>query len=245
MSTAIPHPTNRDEPLPNRGWNCEAIANRALRAASSERAYELHQAALEWSLIDPIIINDESDIKSANWREKGLKPFQHQVQNLITFCRRLPVALIADDVGLGKTISAGLILSELAARRRVNRTLILCPRVLTSQWVAELDEKFGLPAKEAIGAALDAELRRPSTKIVVTTYESARDRLERIERGFFDLCILDEAHKLRNLHGSNRPPVLATKVRDALERHPFRFVMMLTATPIQNRIWDLYSLAGC
>lgn len=105
MSTATPS-LFRDLPHPTiREWSCEAIADRGLRAASSQRAFELHQAALEWSLVDPIIINDESDIKSENWRDRGLKPFHHQVQNLITFCRRLPVALIADDVGLGKTIA--------------------------------------------------------------------------------------------------------------------------------------------
>lgn len=241
MSTAIPFPF-REPPPTFREWSCETIADRGLRAASSQRAFELHQAALEWSLVDPIIINDESDIKSENWRDRGLKPFHHQVQNLITFCRRLPVALIADDVGLGKTISAGLILSELIARRRVNRAFIICPSVLTSQWVAELDDKFGLQAKEARGAALDAELNRTSTKILVTTYEGARDRLEKLEPGMFDLCILDEAHKLRNLHGSQKPPKMAVKVREALERRPFKFVMMLTATPIQNKVWDLYSL---
>lgn len=58
----------------------------------------------------------------------------------------------------------------------------------------------------------------------------------------FDLCILDEAHKLRNLHSAQKPPKMAVKVREALERRPFKFVMMLTATPIQNKIWDLYSL---
>jgi len=235
MSTAL-----RDE-ASRRPWACEAIADRALRAATTRQAFELHQAALEWSLIDPIIINEESDIKSVNWRDRGLAPFHHQVQNLITFCRRLPVALIADDVGLGKTISAGLILSELLARRRVNRALILCPKVLTGQWVAELDDKFGLQAKDVTGGQLDAELGR-STQIVVTTYDSARNRLENIEPGMFDICILDEAHKLRNLYGTKKPPALATRVREALERRPFRFVLMLTATPIQNKIWDLYSL---
>ena len=222
-------------------WKCEEVRDRSLRAAASSREFELHMAALEWSLIDPIIINSEDDIKATNWRDLGLRPFTHQIQNLITFCRRLPVTLIADDVGLGKTISAGLILSELISRKRVNRTLVICPKVLTQQWVGELDQKFGITAKEATGADLDVELER-NTPVVVTTYHSASSRLERLSPGQFDLCILDEAHKLRNLHGAQNTPAMAENVRAALERRPFKYVVMLTATPIQNRVWDLYSL---
>lgn len=222
-------------------WKCEHIQDQVLRPAADLNTYRLHLAALDWSLVDPIVIHSKEDIKSSNWRERGLEPFTHQVQNLITFCRRLPVALIADDVGLGKTISAGLILSELITRRRVNRTLVLCPSVLVPQWVAELDMKFGIVAVGVTGNKLKEQFER-STPVVVTTYESARDRLKNIEPGMFDMCILDEAHKLRNLHGVNAPPKMALNVRDALERRPFRYVLMLTATPIQNKIWDLYSL---
>ena len=233
---------NSPRALPdNSGWKCEEVHDRRLQPAASRAHYDLHLAALEWSLIEPIIINTEEDIKATNWKERGLKPFVHQIQNLMTFCARLPVAVIADDVGLGKTISAGLILSELIVRRRVNRALVICPKVLGMQWVAELDEKFGLVAKFSSGAELDRELQSV-TPIDVTTWESARPRLERIEAGQFDMCIFDEAHKVRNLHGSGKPPALALKVKEALQRQPFRFVLMLTATPLQGRIWDLYSL---
>ena len=222
-------------------WYCEEIKDRTLRPAPDRNLFELHLSALDLSLVEPIIINDQADIKASNWRDRELKPFIHQVQNLVTFCRRLPVSLIADDVGLGKTISAGLILSELISRRRVSRVLIICPKVLTTQWVSELDEKFGLVAKEVSGASLEKEING-STPIVVTTYHSASTRLAKIQEGTFDLCILDEAHKLRNLYGSQKPPKMAINVRQALERRPFKYVLMLTATPIQNKIWDLYSL---
>jgi len=222
-------------------WKCEDVIDATLRPAKCREDFELHMAALEWSLIDPIIINSEADIKATNWRDRGLKPFHHQIQNLITFCRRLPIALIADDVGLGKTISAGLILSELLSRKRVNRTLVIGPKVLMEQWVGELDQKFGITAKAALGKDLDAELRR-NTPVVVTTYHSASARLAGLEPGQFDFCIFDEAHKLRNLHGSQVPPKMAENVRASLLRRPFKYVVMLTATPIQNKIWDLYSL---
>lgn len=226
-------------------WKCEKVQESPLPPAGSEEEYLLHQAALEWCLADSIVIQTVEDIQSkAGWRDR-LDPFQHQVQNLFTFCRRLPVSLLADDVGLGKTISAGLILSELMARKRVTRALVLCPKILCPQWVEELAAKFGIAAVSAVGERLDEELVR-NVPVVVTTYDSAASRLADLKPAAFDMLILDEAHKLRNLHGSsNKSPKMATAVRDALQKRLFRFVVMLTATPIQNRIWDLYSLIDC
>src|SRR5262245_9879357 len=132
----------------------EKIHERPLRPARNEEEYSLHQAALEWGLADPIVIQSAEDIQSRpDWRDR-LEPYHHQVQNLFTFCRRLPVTLLADDVGLGKTISAGLILSELMARRRVSRALVLCPKILCPQWVEELDAKFGIRGRAAFGGDL-------------------------------------------------------------------------------------------
>ncbi|HLX59914.1 MAG TPA: SNF2-related protein [Planctomycetota bacterium] len=225
-------------------WAPSAIESPKLRPAASDGHFNLHLAAHEWSLAEPIIIGSAEDILSrATWKGK-VEPFQHQVQNLITFCRRLPVTLLADDVGLGKTISAGLILSELMARQRVKRALVICPKILMPQWVEELDQKFGIEAREAAGAYLDDEIRR-KTPVVVTTYQAARDRIGKISETAFDMLILDEAHKIRNLHGTDTPPKMATEIRRTLEKRTFKFVLMLTATPIQNRLWDLYSLVDC
>lgn len=216
-----------------------------LRPAPSAHHYQLHKAALEWSLADPIIINSREDIQSrANW-EGRVDPYHHQVQNLITFCRRLPVTLLADDVGLGKTISAGLILSELLVRKRIRRALVICPKILMPQWVEELESKFAIEARAATGQDLDAEVKR-RTPVVVTTYDSARTRIHSVPDNDFSMLILDEAHKLRNLYGgAGNPPVMASNIRSVLEKQAFKYVLMLTATPLQNRIWDLYSLVDC
>ena len=215
-----------------------------LRGARDRDEFDLHELALEWGLSEPIVIHDESDIKAkASWKDR-LEPFEHQVQNLITFCRRLPVSIIADDVGLGKTISAGLILSELIARRKVNRCLVVCTKLIAPQWIEELHNKFGIDGQWATGSAVRVLFRGDST-VVATSYDAARDYMSEARSAGFDMLILDEAHKLRNLHGTNNPPKMATVIRKTLEERIFKYVLMLTATPMQNRIWDLYSLIDC
>ena len=219
----------------------ESVRLPRIQPARSSSHFDIHIAALEWSLDAPITISSAADIQSKrNW-ENRFKPYAHQVRNLITFCRRAPVALFADDVGLGKTISAGLVLSELMERRKVNRALVVAPRILLPQWQEELDSKFDIRSETATGAQLGNALRG-KMPVVVTTYHSVRGHLDGIGATDFDMVILDEAHKLRNLHGTAKAPEFALSVREALEARVFKYVLMLTATPIQNRLWDLYSL---
>lgn len=203
--------------------------------------YAVYRAALEWDLSDPIVIDSADDLKSgARWQDR-VTPYHHQVTNLITFCRRLPVTLLADDVGLGKTISAGLIVSELIARGRLSKILIVCPKVLCPQWQEELTTKFGIESVVASGREL-VTADTDGAGAVITTYNSARLYLDDIPEDRFQMLVLDEAHKLRNLYGTDNPPQVAQKFQAALAARRFRFVLMLTATPIQNRLWDIYSL---
>jgi superfamily II DNA or RNA helicase len=212
-----------------------------LRRSVVHDEYKLYRAALQWDLTDPIVIESRKDLKSEKRWQNQLQPYHHQVTNLITFCRRLPVTLLADDVGLGKTISAGLIASELIARARVSKILIVCPKLLGPQWQDELKTKFDIPAEIATGKKLIAA-DPGDVGAVITTYASARLHLEKIPQDRFQMLVLDEAHKLRNLYGVDPPPQVALRFKKALEERRFRYVLMLTATPIQNRLWDLYSL---
>ena len=158
-----------------------ALTTKLLRRSHAPAEFDLYKAALEWSLVDPIIINSRADLKSqSRWKSQGLEPYHHQVTNLINFCRRLPVTLLADDVGLGKTISAGLVASELISRKRISRLFIVCPKLLGPQWKEELETKFDIPAEVVIGNKLvDAE---PPDDIgaIITTYHSARLYIGRI-----------------------------------------------------------------
>jgi SNF2 family DNA or RNA helicase len=105
------------------------LQTKTMRRAPDAEAYKLYRAAQEWDLTDPILIRDRNDLKSEpKWREH-IKPYHHQINNLVTFCRRLPVTLLADDVGLGKTISAGLVASELMSRNRLSKILVVCPKI--------------------------------------------------------------------------------------------------------------------
>ncbi|HKW17051.1 MAG TPA: SNF2-related protein [Terriglobales bacterium] len=215
---------------------------KTLRRAPDIAAYKLYRAAQEWDLIDPILIRDRKDLKSEpKWREH-IKPYHHQITNLVTFCRRLPVTLLADDVGLGKTISAGLIASELMSRNRISKILVVCPKLLIPQWKEELESKFGIPGIGATGNELLKAKVPEGGGAVITTYNSARMYLSFLSQAGFEMLILDEAHKLRNLHGTNQCPQVAQRFREALANRTFKYVLMLTATPIQNRLWDIYSL---
>jgi SNF2 family DNA or RNA helicase len=218
-----------------------AVQMDPLSSAKDDIEYHTHLAAVEWALDPSILIHSAEDILARTHWQELLEPYEHQVKNLITFCRRAPVALIADDVGLGKTISAGLILSELRIRGVVNRCLILAPKLLGPQWEEELREKFRIRGECAAGAALGAAARK-GADVVISTYHSARTRIKELSAADFDMLILDEAHHMRNLHGTAKPPKMAVELQKALAERSFKYVLMLTATPIQNRLWDLYSL---
>src|ERR1035438_5236534 len=206
------------------------LQTKTLRRAADAGAYKLYRAAQEWELIDPILIRDREDLKSEpKWREH-IKPYNHQISNLVTFCRRLPVTLLADDVGLGKTISAGLIASELMARHRVSKILVVCPKLLMPQWKEELETKFAIPGVLAVGNGLTQAKVPEGGGAVITTYQSARMYLDTLSQAGFEMLILDEAHKLRNLYGTNQAPQVAERFRDALANRTFKYVLMLTAT---------------
>jgi superfamily II DNA or RNA helicase len=218
------------------------LQTKNLRRAPDSAAYELYRSAQEWDLVDPILIRDREDLKSEHkWRDH-IEPYHHQIKNLVTFCRRLPVTLLADDVGLGKTISAGLVASELMSRQKISKFLVVCPKLLIPQWKEELESKFGIVGMPAIGKELlDAKLPEEGGA-VITTYQSARVYLASLGQAGFEMLILDEAHKLRNLYGTNQAPKVAQQFREVLANRMFKYVLMLTATPIHNRLWDIYSL---
>lgn len=171
----------------------------------------------------------------------------HQVESAL-FAFRSPLsggALLADEVGLGKTIEAGIILSQKWAERK-RRLLIIAPANLRKQWVEELEEKFYLPAfileKKVMAQFLEQKAGvNPfeSDRIVVCSYDFARRQERYLRLAQLDLVVLDEAHRLRNVY---RPDNQTGNIlRNALLG---KKKILLTATPLQNSLLELYGLTS-
>jgi len=170
----------------------------------------------------------------------------HQIDAAL-FALRSPLSkgvVLADEVGLGKTIEAGLALCQFWAERR-RRLLVICPASIRKQWALELTEKFNLPV-----TVLDAKTYREAQKagspdpfqdggVIICSIHYASRRNQEIRPVPWDLVVIDEAHKLRNAYRqSNR---MGQNIRWALEN---RRKLLLTATPLQNSLLELYGLAS-
>lgn len=160
-------------------------------------------------------------------------PFPHQLQAALSALRRMRGrAILADEVGLGKTIEAGLVLSELRLRGLADRTLVVVPAGLVEQWQEELDRKFGLPTTVAVGGSWVSSADRP---VVVASLAAARRdplRAALTERSW-DLVVVDEAHRVKN------PRSASGRLARALRA---RYLLLLTATPVENRLDELFEL---
>lgn len=169
----------------------------------------------------------------------------HQIEAAL-FALRSPISkgvLLADEVGLGKTIEAGLAICQYWAERR-RRVLVICPASIRKQWALELEEKFHLPT-----LVLDAKTYRQqvrdgnpnpflSERVVICSIHFVSNRAAEVKPIQWDLVVIDEAHKLRNAYRqSNR---MGQNIRWALED---RRKILLTATPLQNSLLELYGLS--
>ena len=165
-------------------------------------------------------------------------PFPHQLQAArLALARMRGRAILADEVGLGKTIEAGLVLSELYLRRLAQRTLILVPAGLVEQWREELDRKFALPCLVQGGAEWQRAADPLAAPILIASLAAARRAplSEALSAVTWDLVIVDEAHRLKN------PRTASARLVKALRA---RHVLLLTATPVENRLDDLYQLVN-
>lgn len=167
------------------------------------------------------------------------QPFDYQIGAAQAVLRRFRGrGLLCDEVGLGKTIEAGLVLKEYLARQMVQRVLILTPPALVEQWREELAVKFNLP--DFVTSASDefreqgaaAWARFPRVVASLATARRAEHRAQ-IESLPYDLVIVDEAHHLKNRAS------VSWKFANNLQK---RYLLLLTATPVQNNLDELYNL---
>jgi len=170
----------------------------------------------------------------------------HQI-DAAAFALRNPLSkgvLLADEVGLGKTIEAGLVLCQYWAERR-RRLLVICPASLRKQWSLELQEKFNLPsvildARTFRLAQADGNPNPFSTdRVVVTSLNFASTKRAEVRSVPFDLVVIDEAHKLRNAYRPSNK--MGQNIKWAVEE---RRKLLLTATPLQNSLLELFGLAS-
>ncbi len=172
----------------------------------------------------------------------------HQIEAAL-FALRNPLqegVLLADEVGLGKTIEAALVISQYWAERR-RRLLIVCPASLRKQWAQELLEKFAIPTtvvdavslrKKSAGDFFTTLQHLVGRSVVIMSYQFASKLEVELRAVPWDLVVIDEAHKLRNAHRSSN------RIGQALKRAlNGRKKLLLTATPLQNSLIELYGLS--
>ncbi len=169
----------------------------------------------------------------------------HQVEAAL-FAMRSPVTkgvILADEVGLGKTIEAGLVLCQYWAERR-RKLLVICPASLRKQWALELQEKFNLPTQildaKSYRQAQSVGLLNPfeQNAVLIVSLNFANRMRDDIRLVGWDLAVIDEAHKLRNVYRASNKT--GKGIKWALED---RRKVLLTATPLQNSLLELYGLA--
>lgn len=171
----------------------------------------------------------------------------HQVDAAL-FALRSPLssgALLADEVGLGKTIEAGLVLSQFWAERK-RKILLIVPASLRMQWRQELTEKFFIDSILMEATPFNKAKRegKPNPfdidgRVVICSYNFAARKDAEIRTVPWDLVIMDEAHRLRNVYKKSN--VTGKKLKRALDG---RKKLLLTATPLQNNLMELYGLAS-
>lgn len=170
----------------------------------------------------------------------------HQIEAAL-FAFKSPLsrgAMLADEVGLGKTIEAGLVLSQKWAERK-RKVLIITPSNLRKQWHQELQEKFFLPCRIIETKSYNDLARKGDTHpfegddIVICSYQFARRKALEIKQIRWDLVVIDEAHRLRNVYKPSN--VIANTLKEALRESP---KLLLTATPLQNSLLELFGLVS-
>ncbi len=168
---------------------------------------------------------------------RGVDAYWHQEETVRKVLKQFRGrVLLADEVGLGKTVEAGMVLKEYLLRGMAERVLILTPASLVGQWRDEMDGKFGVPCLTSHDPLLrrDPERFWDHARVIASIAVARRkDHFERIVRRSYDVVIVDEAHHLRNRATRNY------KLVDALNK---RFLLLLSATPVQNSLIELYNL---
>lgn len=205
-----------------------------------------YQAVYLANLLTRRLPANDIDKLTASLQDARVDLTPHQVEAAL-FAFKSPLsqgAILADEVGLGKTIEAGIILSQHWSEHK-RRLLVICPANLRKQWASELQEKFFLPSvileSKSFNEAVENGCFNPfdTENIVICSLQFAKTKAAYIKRTAWDLVIVDEAHRLRNVYKpQNR---IANVIKESIET---RKKILMTATPLQNSILELYGLVS-
>ncbi len=190
-------------------------------------------------------VGDNIDSISQSLMNAAVDINPHQIEAAL-FAFRSPLSkgvILADEVGLGKTIEAGLVVCQYWAVGK-RKIIIICPAAIRKQWSYELSEKFGIESETLDTKNYNQYLRNgqspfPKNKIIICSYQFAARRQTEIRSYGYNLAVVDEAHKLRNVYkkGSKTARAVQFALQDVKK-------LLLTATPFQNSLMELFGMTS-
>jgi SNF2 family DNA or RNA helicase len=215
------------------------IVSKEIRKSSLDEIKEnIFINCVKWPLDDILYSHNAYRLIPENHQYKPLIKFLHSANNRV---------LIADEVGLGKTIEAGMIFKEIESREELRISLIVVPSSLTLKWQEELnvrfDENFQIYNSKQFLSLIDEFENFSSSKLmnekVIINYHTLRNEkvMEKLSKSMFevDFLVMDEAHTMRNRDTSTfESAELITRISD--------HIVFLTATPVQNNLSDLFNI---
>ncbi|MGH8017011.1 MAG: DEAD/DEAH box helicase [Opitutaceae bacterium] len=230
-ATPPPAPREAPPPVPVKIAAPELVLQETAFVLSSLDSYRLREEAAVWW-----VSNQSDDLLCLP--HCRIERLEYQVRAALRVLGALRGrALLSDEVGLGKTIEAGLVIKELLTRGLVKRFLVLTLPSLVDQWEEELSDKFGLSAATTNQPAARADASafwRENHAVVASLHTLKQPAHLAIARDVhWDLLVVDEAHHLRNRE---------SQAWQAVNVLPRQFLLLLTATPVQNSLEELYNL---
>lgn len=234
MATAREMTPDRAKPDEGRPDRVDAYGSLLRSLAAGAPVVDAHSALVDEAVTVSSRPGFETFICQPRLR---FEPFPYQFDAAARVLRHMQGrAILADEVGLGKTIEAGIVLSELRQRGLADRALVLAPTGLVGQWREELERKFGLPSKVAERRVGRAEDDGAGPVVIASLAAARRDPMRsELTAARWDLVIADEAHRLKNARSASSTFVRALSTT---------YMLLLTATPIENRLSDLFALVS-
>ena len=212
----------------NEDSNEDMIFNDILKVSRNPNYSNLNWFILNRAAEKVLLIKGFNELLSLS--SINIKLYPHQLEGVELVLKQMNSrALIADEVGLGKTIEACTVLTELLIRGLVKNALIVTPSSLVEQWDGELQEKFNLDFQ--VNATSRSNWNVP---FIITSINVAIHSADKILKNKWDFVILDEAHSIKNRK---------TKGWDLFNKIDKKYILFLTGTPMHNKLEELYNLS--